>query len=113
VYNVYEYTLFPEENASGAISGTVVTRSWKISRIFNHSLQLLWSDGPVVGSANIEVSLNNVDWSAMPNSSLPIAGSSGNHIWSMIDVHVNFVRLKFNYTSGSGTFKIIASGKGW
>lgn len=73
------------------------------------SIHVIWSGaGTLAGTLTLESSNENVDASfvTISGSSQAVAASS-NHMWSLYGQSYKYVRVRWAYTSGAGTAKII------
>ena len=75
-----------------------------VTNVAGYSIQAVWSNGSsLVGTMNIQASNDGINWSDIPNSSLPVSGNNDNNIFNVSKhAYYNFARLKYVSTSGDG-----------
>lgn len=79
-----------------------------VTNVSGYSIQAVWSNGSSpVGIMSLQASNDDLNWSDIPNSSLPVSGNSGNNIFNVSkNAYYNFVRLVYTRTSGDGILYI-------
>jgi len=80
-----------------------------ITNVSGYCIQAFWTGGSPVGIMSLQASLDSVNWSDIPNSSLPSPTDDGetNNIFNVSKhAYYNFVRLKYTRTSGNGLLVI-------
>lgn len=75
-----------------------------VTNVAGYSVQAVWSNGSTpLGNMNLQASNDGMNWSDIPNSTLPVIGNSGNNIFNTgKGAYYNFVRLSYIRTSGNG-----------
>ena len=73
-----------------------------VTNVSGYSIQAVWTNGSSpIGTMSLQASNDSVNWSDIPNSSLPVAGNADNNIFNVSKhAYYNFVRLKYIRTSG-------------
>jgi hypothetical protein len=95
---------------------TLTSNDIDVRTVYGCSLQLKYSGSPV-GTITVEATDDEIvpavtrNWAPMTGSSVAIS-SAGDWIYNIADLNVGFVRLKYTFTSGSGTLtaKIVTKG---
>jgi len=67
----------------------------------NFWIGILFTGSDVVGTLKLQGSDNNSDWWDISGSSQAVTAST-RHAWSVSDVHYPYVRVDWDYTSGTG-----------
>lgn len=93
---------------STTLTADRVTAAIDISCVKGFALYTEWSAG-VVGSVALQGSLDPVttpasvsNWSDISGSSVAVSGANST-LWNVSDAHYTWVRIKFTFTSGTGT----------
>lgn len=86
-----------------------------VTNVPGYSIQAIWSGGSPVGVMSIQASNDGINWSDIPNSSLPVpaVGGETNNIFNVSKrINYNYARLKYVRTSGDGLVIISLVSKG-
>lgn len=73
---------------------------------------LVWTGTSPVGSAQLEVSPDNINWFNI-GSAVAVSGNTGKYSWDVIDTGALWVRVVYTKTSGTGTLTGGYSAKGF
>lgn len=77
------------------------------------SIQSVWSGSTAVGTQFVQASNDMTNWVDIPNSTLPVTGSSGSNMWNTTGkVNYNYARLVYTSTSGDGIINATMESKG-
>lgn len=102
---------------NGAMTGNLVSTVVPIQFQDNIGLQLAWTGSPV-GTFSVEVSLDQVTWATLPTaffsgSTYPVPGTTSSPAWLQLNqCPAAYLRVVYNFTSGSGTLNVLACAKG-
>jgi hypothetical protein len=91
---------------SQLVNATVVSLTKDLETLVGYSIQINWSSSSLVGTFTLEASNDNVNFTAIANTSQAISGSSGTHIYNAVLFHYEYVRCRFERVSGSGTMEM-------
>lgn len=93
---------------SVTLSADRVTTGIDISCVKGFALFAKWGAG-AVGTISLQGSLDPVsspasvsNWSDISGSSVAVSGANST-LWNVSDAHYTWVRIKFTFTSGTGT----------
>lgn len=67
----------------------------------NYWIGVIFSGANVVGSLSLQASDDGVDWFTIPNTTQAVTASA-DHAWEAPNTSANFVRVAWDYTSGTG-----------
>ncbi len=71
------------------------------------AFQVNWSGGTdISGEMTIECSVDGKSFCTFAGSNSTISGTSGGHIYDIVETHVRYLRVRVNVSSGSSVFKI-------
>ena len=98
------------------MGGDFFTLPGNVTNVPGYSIQAIWTDlSTPVGVMSIQASNDAVNWSDIPNSSLPVGGTNTdtNNIFNVSKrINYNYARLKYVWTSGDATCVISMVQKG-
>ena len=85
-----------------------------VTNVPGYSIQAIWTDGSTpVGVMSVQASNDAVNWSDIPNSSLPVGSNADNNIFNVSKrINYNYTRLKYIWTSGNATCVVSMVQKG-
>lgn len=94
-----------EEPVDSAVTVNVTTEFKTVDMTFKEdafAIQLVYENGSSVDmTLFLEVSIDGVNYSRIPDSLQVITDSSGSHIWDLEDSGVNFMRVGVEVNAGS------------
>lgn len=102
------------------IEGPVTIDSLTLSQLVDmsgvensFSIQLDYEEGiGLSANLSLEVSVNGRDFSEIPNSIQNITDATGTHIWDLVELGTNYIRVKIDVVSGSFDIsEVVFSGK--
>jgi len=89
-------------------SGVIYSETQDISSLKLVAFQFIW-EGTGIGSIDLEVSIDGVNWT-LANSGAPgPSGASGDHVIEILTA-TRFVRAVYSHVSGTGTLSVNFSG---
>lgn len=114
-YNIPAYPLIPAQ----AVSADVTSAVTNIFNVDDIGYQAHWT-GTLVGTFYVQLSLdydprfpNNATWTSMTLDPVPAAaGSAGDAYIDITQISSKWIRLFFDYTSGSGNLTVYFVAKG-
>jgi len=100
--------------ASSDMTASLVTQFMDIRGLPGCSIQAVYTGSPT-GTLSIEATNSNpskgaVTWVEVADSSTDIT-AEGSYFWNLKTAYYAFVRLKYVFTSGSGTLTVFAAAK--
>lgn len=76
------------------------------------AVQVVWSGGASpVGTIALEASNDDVTYTQIDESVLPVSGNSGSHMINIEKPAYSLVRVVYTRTSGAGNLTVIINGK--
>lgn len=69
--------------------------------LYRFAIQVVFTGVDVVGTLKLQASLDNVTWVDVANSAQAVTASA-NHIWDVQAAGYRWVRVNWDYTSGTG-----------
>lgn len=87
---------------------TLYSLPGNVTNVSGYSIQAIWTNGSSpMGVMSVQASNDAINWSDIPNSSLPVLSNSDNNIFNVSKhAYYNFTRLKYVRTSGDGILVI-------
>ena len=106
---------FPGGTPSTAMTGDLVTLALDLQQIAGFSLQAIYTGTPT-GTFTLECTNDSpisgtTVWVTVAGSSFANS-SAGSYMWNMINQFYNFIRVKYTFTSGTGTLSVILGREG-
>ena len=96
---------------AGDMSGDLVSNSFQVTGFDNIGIQFIWTGTPE-GDFAVEISLDNVNWTALPLSPAPAAaGSADNAYVELNQTTAKYIRCSYTATASTGTLTILISEK--
>lgn len=96
----------------GDMSGNLTSPVTNILLLDNISVQLVWTGTPT-GDFEVQGSLNEIAWEALPLSPAPAAaGAADQALIDMNQLSYPFIRVVYTATSGTGVLNMWISGRG-
>ncbi len=113
-YNLPAYKIIPTQSDSGVVTSAVTNIFFKD----NIGIQLVWT-GTLAGTFSAQISADYNEntasgtWTTITLNPVPTAaGSPDNAYIDITQISAPFIRVVFNYTSGSGNLTGTIVGKG-
>lgn len=97
-----EFVLIPTQSAASSVN----TASYTLINQSGLSIHVIFTGSDVVGTASIQVSDDNTNWTTMLGSSTSVTASSA-VFFDITPTKAKFVRLTWTYTSGTGNIRAI------
>jgi hypothetical protein len=98
---VKNLTLLETVSAANDVNSGV----YDLCDLHRFAVQVKFSGSNVVGTLKLQCSLDNVTWVDVANSSQAVT-SSANHIWDVQSAGYRYVRVNWDYTSGTGNITV-------
>lgn len=95
----------------GDMSGNITSPAMSIKMYDNISVQCTFTGSPT-GTFAVEVSNDNSNWTALASPPAAAAGSGATTRGVYTSVPDQWMRVKFVFSSGSGSLNVFVSGKG-
>lgn len=95
---------------AGDMSGSLASLKYDISEINNYSVQFVWSGTSPVGTVNVLISNDGVNFDLLA-SAIAISGNTGNKVIKDSNCGYKYIKAVFTFTSGIGTLNASISGK--
>jgi hypothetical protein len=102
--------------SSNSMTENLTSNSIDIRTVYGCSLQFKYTGAPV-GTMTVEATDDEIipavsqNWVTVLNSSVAVSGT-GDHIYNIAGLNTGFIRLRYTFTSGTGTLtgKIVTKG---
>jgi len=89
------------------VTGEVFTKGIDMQVMEGCAFHILWSGGTDIdGELTVESSLDNINYCTFAGSNINISGTSGGHMYDIVDTHVRYLRIRINISSGSSIFNV-------
>ena len=102
----FNYVLLPTTDMSGDINTNIVM----LDSIVLLALQAHWTGTPT-GILKLQASNDGAIWSDITDSTVNVSGP-GDTLYNLSEMGYNRLRLVYTRTSGSGSIRVVANGKG-
>lgn len=96
--------------SAGDMSGNITSSAQKVDQMYLFAVAAVFTGAPV-GTLSLEWSPDNINWITYTGSAESIS-ASGNFGWLISAVPFEYIRLKYAFVSGTGSLKVIVTGKG-
>ncbi len=87
------------ETTSAAVDR--VSGVYDLCDLYRYAIQVVFTGSDVVGTLKLQASLDNVTWVDVEDSTEEITASA-DHIWDVIAAGYRYVRVDWDYDSGTG-----------
>lgn len=102
------FTFNKHEIEDGDMSGNLSSSIIDISEVTGYCVHAIWSGAPV-GNLLIEGSNDSSNFVAVNTQAT--GGASGQHLLNVEKIHYRYLRVRFSFTSGTGTLNCYISAK--
>lgn len=103
---IFEYALVTNRS----MVSTFTSPSQQLAFMVNACIQAVFIGTPM-GTLNLQVSNDNVNWTTYTGSSTTVSGA-GNFAWLLGDIGFPWVQVVYTASSGTGSLSITVNGKG-
>lgn len=90
---------------SGSAGTDTVSAPVLLNGVNGFSIQAVFTGSDVAGTIKLECSNDGTNWVTVTNSSQSITNSAG-YIWDVPSVEYKYVRVNWDYTSGTGNLTV-------
>lgn len=97
--------------SSVSMGADITSDSQQLTNMFGFSIQAVYTGSPV-GALKLEASLDKVTWNDVEDSSVSIT-DAGSTLWNVSEVQYPYVRVFYDFTSGSGSLTAKFFGRGF
>jgi len=99
--------------SAGNMSADIISASFNVKNINDIGMQLVFTGSPT-GSFFVQASVDGNTWGSITTSpaSISAAGAGGNHEIDLEGYSFPYIRLFYDFTSGTGSLNVYISGKG-
>ncbi len=94
----------------GDMSADIESESLLLDQIYGFSFQAIYTGSPD-GTLKLQASNDGETWDDVPSSSL-IISAAGHTLYNVTDVFYKYVRVYFEFSSGSGSLNVYYFAKG-
>lgn len=91
--------------ATTSAAADVTTQPFDLIDLTSYSVQVVFTGVDVVGSLKLQSSLDNVTYTDVAGSTQAVAASES-HTWNVPETGDRYIRVFWDYTSGTGNITI-------
>ena len=89
--------------SNGAMTADRTSEVILLDHQYGYSVQIAWTGTPT-GDFTLEASNDNTTFITVSGSTVAAGGGAGNHLWEVDVAMYRYVRVKYTFTSGTGTW---------
>ncbi len=90
------------------ITGDISTKMIDMQAAEGIAFQINWEGGTdITGELTVECSVDGEDFCTFSGSNSSMTGTSGGHLYDIVETHVRFLRIRANVSSGSSLFTVV------
>jgi len=89
-----------------SMGSDATSSSLNIQQAAGYSVQAIWSGTAPVGTFEIQGSNDNSNFTSITSSPIAISGNTGSLLVNVENAQYGYVRVKYNFTSGTGSLTV-------
>lgn len=97
---------------AASMGADIESASQQTTNMFGFSIQAVYAGSSPTGSLKLQGSLDQVTWNDIDDYSESIS-QDGSALWNVTDAMYPYVRVFYDYTSGTGVLDVKFFGKGF
>ena len=99
--------------SAGDMSGDITSASFNVKNLNDIALQFIFTGSPT-GTFYVQASVNGTTWGSITTepATISASGAAGNHEIDLEGYSFPFIRVFYDFSSGTGSLNVYLSAKG-